>query len=592
MSAVRRGVRHTPALVRWVVLGGLGVLLAWGGWISVRALVVQDRLTAAIPVVYQLRESVLAGEATSVDRLAADLQGHADAAYDMTHDPIWGLTESVPWLGPNLTAIREVSEIVSLLASQGVDPLLEAAAGADPSSFAISNGRINLEPLLALQDDLAVANTVMLSAAARADVIDASGAIGPVRNAVERLVALVREVSAAVDALNRVSHLLPGMLGAEHERQTLVLIQNNAELRASGGISGALAVISSSGGALTLAGQASTSDFRPAYNESILPLDDATVSLYGDITGRYIQDVNLTPWFDTTAQLAKAMWEDRIGGEIDAVVAVDPVLLSYVLRATGPVDVGGVRLDSDNVVQVLLSDVYSMFEKSSDQDLFFAAAAQAVFARLTDGQVDPRLLIDALVQGSEENRVRVWSAHPGEQRYIDGTSLSGRLPEDNSGGPVLGVFFNDGTGAKMNYYTDIASSVGMAVCRADGRPLYRVSVTITNSAPADAAITLPRYVTGGGEYGTPPGSIEMFVATYGPVGATAELVTLNGESVAVQLVEDRERPVVQASFELQPGDAATLEVEYLGSTPSKGPLQVMHTPTINVIETQHRALGC
>src|SRR5690606_17324998 len=135
-------------------------------------------------------------------------------------------------------------------------------------------------------------------------------------------------------------------------------------------------------------------DFSPAYTQPILPLDDATAALYGDITGEYVQDVNLTPWFDTTGQLAKAMWEDRFGGTIDAVVGVDPVLLSYLLEATGPLPVGDINLTSENAVDVLLSETYARYDDPRDQDAFFAAAAQAVFSALTESTIDPKTVVE------------------------------------------------------------------------------------------------------------------------------------------------------------------------------------------------------
>ncbi len=51
-------------------------------------------------------------------------------------------------------------------------------------------------------------------------------------------------------------------------------------------------------------------------------------------------------------------------------------------------------------------------------------------------------------------RVLVWSAHPEEESQILTTSVSGRLPIDPVKQPTVGVFLNDGTGAKLGYYLD------------------------------------------------------------------------------------------------------------------------------------------
>src|SRR5690606_20828767 len=142
-----------------------------------------------------------------------------------------------------------------------------------------------------------------------------------------------------------------------------------------------------------------------------------------------------------------------------------------------------------------LSETYARYPEPSDQDAFFAAAAQAVFSAVTAGDAEPKALVEALVRGGDEGRIRIWNSREEDQRYVAGTTLSGILPSDNSAGPRIGVYLNDSTGAKMDYYLDTSVTVASAVCRSDGLPSYRVTVTLTNTAPADAATSLPPYVT-------------------------------------------------------------------------------------------------
>lgn len=584
---------HTSPWVRWVVLGGIMVLLAWSAWVVVRGLIARDQLTSAMPVARELSSVVLDGGADGdADALVAQLKDRAATAAEMTHDPIWRLTEYVPWIGPNLAAVRQVTEVAETLTAEGLDPLILAASRFDPDAFTIQGGAIDLAPIVSMQGDIGAANQAMTAADTQAESIRVDETIGPVRDAVGQVLELVGEITGSVDAIDRTSHLLPAMLGGDGPRNTLLLIQNNAELRSSGGVSGALALVSADGGAVRLAAQASSSDFSPPLEAPALPLDDPTSSLYGDITGEYIQDVNLPPWFDTTGALAKAMWEQRIGGSVDAVVAVDPVLLSYLLDATGPVQVGDVSLTSENAVAVLLSETYARYAEPAEQDAFFAAAAQAVFAAVTDGDVEPRALVEALVRGGDEGRIRIWNAREEDQRYVAGTTLSGILPADNGDGPRLGVYFNDGTGAKMDYYLDTEIQVSTGTCRADGRPSYRVTVTLANTAPGDAATSLPAYVTAEGAYGVPAGHIKTIVGVYGPVGADNQGVTDgDGQASGVASI-DRGRPAVLIPTELAPGERTTLVYEFLGAARETGPVSVDQTPTLRTAEVRHRSLTC
>src|SRR5690606_18876451 len=157
----------------------------------------------------ELSTSVFDGKGADTDALVAQLKERADTASAMTHDPIWRITEYVPWLGPNLTAVRQVTEIADTLTSQGLDPLISAASQFDPDAFAIENGAVDLAPIVAIQPDIDTANQAMTSAAEQAKAIDADATIGPVRDAVDQLLGLVDEVTSSVDAIDRTAHLLP-----------------------------------------------------------------------------------------------------------------------------------------------------------------------------------------------------------------------------------------------------------------------------------------------------------------------------------------------------------------------------------------------
>jgi len=70
-----------------------------------------------------------------------------------------------------------------------------------------------------------------------------------------------------------------------------------------------------------------------------LPLDPEQQQIYSGRLGKYMQDVNLTPDFPTAASTAQAMWERKTGQRVDGVISIDPIALSYILEATGPVKI-------------------------------------------------------------------------------------------------------------------------------------------------------------------------------------------------------------------------------------------------------------
>jgi hypothetical protein len=385
--------------------------------------------------------------------------------------------------------------------------------------------------------------------------------------------------------LDRALTLLPAMLGTTEPRDYILLFQNPAELRASGGNPGALALLHTDNGSIELTQYASSSSF-PQYATPVLPLSDDIRSIYGDVAGKFMQDVSMTPDFAQTAALAREMWRLEFGVEANGVLSVDPVALSYLLDATGPITLAtGDVLSGDNAVQLLLSDVYARYETSAQQDAFFAAAAGAVFDAVKSGRADPAKLIAALARAGAEHRVLVWNADEAEQAILADTTLVGARPVSDDHANRFGLYFNDGTGAKMDLYLDVTTALGQQTCRNDLRPQYALEVTLTNTAPADAATILPTYVTGGGYYGVPLGNIKTIVSAYGTPELQNLGLTRDGAEVPYHPATDAGYPVSTIGIELAPGESTVLRFNWLGPEPFSGELELRSTPLIALHDT-------
>src|SRR5690606_173047 len=191
----------------------------------------------------------------------------------------------------------------------------------------------------------------------RVRALGTDGLLGPVATQVIRLQDELLPVTDGVGAAAQALPLLPAMLGGEEQRNYLVLFQNNAEARATGGLVGAMAVVSAEDGQLALGQQSAPKEFGE-QPEPVLPLTDAELALYDRQLGTFVQDVNFTPHFPRSAELARAFWGLRYPEQLDGVLSIDPVALSYLLRATGPIEVQGRQLTADNAVDVLLNRVY------------------------------------------------------------------------------------------------------------------------------------------------------------------------------------------------------------------------------------------
>lgn len=577
------GAARTAGRIAAWTLGILLVLAVLASaWIGIRGALayghLRDAQATAQGAAAALRDPVQAGP------LVADMSADTQAARALTSDPVWRAAETVPWIGPQLRAVATVAAAVDDVASDALTPLAQVASTFSLDSLRPVDGRIDLSAFTAVQGPAATGAEGLAEAASAVSSMDSAALVGPVRSAVDEVSSLLETSAQASDALSRAVTLLPAMLGADGPRNYLVVFQNNAEWRSLGGIVGAMSVIHTDGGGLALAAQGSSSDFA-RYDEPVLDLGPDITGIYGTHPARWIQNVTQVPDFSLTGQLAREMWLRETGTTVDGVISLDPVALSYLLQATGPVDLPtGDQLTADNAVDLLLNQVYLRYERPSDQDAFFAVAAASVFEKLASGAADPAALVEALGRAGDERRLLMWSALPDDQSVLEGTTLVGPLPTDDTTQRGFGVYLNDGTGSKMDYYADATTTLTWDSCTVGEQGTVTgdvsLTVTITNAAPADAATSLPDYITGGGSFGVEPGIAKTVGYLYLPAGAELRAATMSDES-GFGGGFDQGRQVMSFSAELAPGESVTASATVRLATPGPGAAVAWVTPTVS-----------
>ena len=537
----------------------------------------------------ELKGQLLAGDSEAVQSSFAELQQHTSAAARESDGPLWRAAAMLPWAGANFSAVADLAASVDKVVGNAA-PLLTEVDIDSLGGLAPKDGRMDIAALQEMAPALKKLSRAVDSSYTRVERIDETRLLPQLTGPVAQASEMFGELRGPLGAAAAAAEILPPMLGSDDKRNYLLLIQNSAEVRATGGIPGALAVIQANDGAIKLGEQGSAAKlgvFSPAVKA-----DAEQERIYSARLGTYMQDVNLTPDFPTAAVLAKTMWEKKHrSADIDGVIALDAVVLSHLLEATGPIDLSSsadlpavtgnlpLKLTSDNVVKTLLSTVYAEIPDPTLQDAYFAAVAGEVFAALADGGADGQKVVEALQQSTAENRLLIWSAQEEEQNLLAETPLAGAVsgPSADAG---IGVYFNDGTGAKMDYYVKRTAQV-LRRCSADGSPQDAVEVTLSNTAPRNAAQALPAYVTGAGAFGVKEGNVQTNVVIYGPAQAFVQGASIDGKGVPFGSYFHSERPVASLTVNLAPGKSTKVTVEFVKSTRTVPTLQV--TPTIQLM---------
>lgn len=591
----RRSVRRLTRLLKVVIPTVVVFLLAAGGaaWIGLKASSIKAELEAAAGLIPQLKQQVLAADADSAAATVAEVRSHTLNARRSAEDPIWMLTSSLPWIGPNLSAVAEVARSADDVTNLGLSPLLNVYESLDWEALIPSANGSNLEPLKAAAPTVQSAAYTVRASSERLQDIDSSQLLPQVAAPLQEVSAELKQATGALTSAADAAKVLPNMLGVDGPKNYLLMIQNNAESRASGGIPGALAVLTLDRGKLSLGTQSSATEL--GVMSSALPVDPEQVKIYSTRLGKYLQDTNLTPDFPTAASTARAMWQEKTGQRVDGVISIDPVVLSYILQSTGPVAVTGpelavvksaglpTELTGTNVIPTLLSDVYAKIQEPKLQDKYFAGVAKEVFSALSSGKGEAKGLISGITKGTEEGRLLVWSGDASEQSVIARYPLSGSIAGTSVSPAQFGVYFNDGTGAKMDYYVKRSVQL-IKQCPSDGYEQILVRIKSTNTAPSDAATALPAYVTGGGAFGVAPGSVQTNVVAYGPVQANIESASVEGQKTPFAPYQHANRPVGVVAQQLAPGESKTVEFTFAKIVQHTEP-NVVVTPTVQPVQS-------
>jgi hypothetical protein len=570
-----------------------------GVWITVKAEAIEGDLKSAAQLVPGLKDRFVEDRADEAAAIVEKLKAHTSAARSTAEDPVWRLASALPWLGPNFSAVAEVAYSADDVANLGLAPLAKSFGSLEWQSLLPSGAGPDLNAIEKASPDVSAAAHAVQASAQRLNSIDTNGLLpqvaGPLRQARDQLNEATDVLIDVADA----SRLAPTMLGSDGARNYLVMIQNNAEARASGGIPGALAILSVDQGKLKLGNQSSAAAI--GVMSPVLSVDPDQEQIYSSRLGKYMQDVNLTPDFPTAAATARKMWERKTGERVDGVISLDPVALSYLLTGTGPIktsltgpaalaDTGlPIELNSKNVVRTLLSDVYAKIEQPALQDAYFTEVAQQVFAALSSGKGNPKGLIEGIKRGAAEGRLLIWSNVSNEQDVLAKYPLSGSVAGSSVSPAQFGVYFNDGTGAKMDYYVKRTVQLEQECTRGDYAQI-KVRVTSKNTAPPNSASTLPAYVTGGGIFGVPAGTVQTNIVAYGPVQANVVDAAAEGRKVPFASQRHAGRPVGTVTVRLAPGQSSTVEFTFGKIVQHTEPV-VAVTPTIQnlkevVLETK------
>ncbi|HRQ37717.1 MAG TPA: DUF4012 domain-containing protein [Chloroflexota bacterium] len=397
----------------------------------------------------------------------------------------------VPKAGPLLAAAPELMA----MADAGTETAVHTFNGLKPALVLLQTDSEDsqMSALVHILDeaepDLILANAAMTRlVAARQALGDISGLPWRVRQLFERADPWL---PLAQDGL-QTTLILPELMGMEEPRTYLIIIQNEDEVRATGGfITGA--------GLLHVAdGRIASLEFQDGNyidNWAEKPYEFPPQPFYDFMALElfFYRDANFWPDFPTSAETAIRLYSyGQDVPEADGAIAIDQQFVRLLLQGIGPVTIAdtGQTLTAQNVISHFQdawakTNEQSVHDWYSERKTFLGTFGQAIQSKIESGlgDIDPLTLAKSLHTAAETGHMQIYMRDPKQMALFDGLNWDGRL-ENPAGQDFLSVIDSNMGYNKVNMH--VTRSLDYAVqLHPDGRADAALTIYYTNNAPLE-----------------------------------------------------------------------------------------------------------
>jgi len=374
-----------------------------------------------------------------------------------------------------------------------------------------------------------------------------------VRKNVTDLVTMIDGTTRLVTEVKPIISYLRPLLGIPDEKRYLILFQNDAELRPTGGFLTAYAILSVNKGTVKSLGSYDIYSLDARFGNR-LPPPDPIKKYHKNVFYWYLRDMNLSPDFkvsmDTFLENYGKVEDKR---KIDGIIAVDTQVLVDILKVLGPIGVADWgKFSADNDSRCNCPQVVYELERLADKPMgTLKADRKAMIGPLMHSILlnimqSPRKkwpeFFNIVFTNIQEKHLLMSFSNSEIQGAIEALNAAGRIKEYD--GDYLHINDCNFAGAKSNMF--IRETVDQEInISADGEVIKTIKIDYQNPAPASNCNLEAGELCLNGLY-------RDWLRVYVPKGS--ELIESSGSETEVVTYEDLGKTVFEAFY----GDRAPL----------------------------------
>lgn len=387
--------------------------------------------------------------------------------------------------------------------------------------------------------------------------------IGKIKSVKEGLQQLKDVADGAVVAVGQGKPLikaLPTLLGEKEGKKYLLLFQNDAELRPTGGFLTYYAIF-----------RVEEGDIKVDSSNDIYSLDNSISShpaapsiikkYFPSVKSAFIRDSNLSPDFVKSMEDFNELYEkSSLKNEVDGIIAIDTHFFVNLIRILGEVEASGLKFTADNEPKCDCPQVVYLLENEISRpvnyvktdrkgllgDLMFATLDKALKSspKLYWGRLFQQFIVDA-----NEKNIMFYLYDKEAQKGIEALNWAGRVQSFE--GDYLYVNDANFGGQKSNLFVDKTMTVDYNTN--NGEIKKKVTIEYKNPEP-HSDCNLER---GGLCLNATLRNYQRLLVPKGSV-----LEKSKGSQVKVGTTEDLGKTVFDSFFTVNPQGKASIEYEY------------------------------
>lgn len=313
----------------------------------------------------------------------------------------------------------------------------------------------------------------------------------------------LKQLSEVSQISYELTNLISNITDSNSQKNYLILIENNSELRPGGGFIGNYGIISFEKGKLKSVNVDDIYTIDGQLKEKITPPAPLTQKL--GVKQLYLRDSNWTGDFNINAKTAIDFYKKETGNDVDGVIAFDLSFMQNLLEKIGPLKLDDYKeeITAQNLFEK--GEYYAevgFFPGSTQKKDFFASLSKTLISKITSSITNPDFsqnsktpwlaLIETIKENLRQKHLQLSFVDPVLSSFVKSKGWDNPLPPTNYNvsddshetRDFLSISEANIGANKVNRYIERKIDYDMTIGK-DADLMATLAITYTNNSPAN-----------------------------------------------------------------------------------------------------------